>query len=87
MTINEIKNDCIFIEGVTNSNRIRAAMALTLSYLTPDVPGRTMRWIVPMLYDMAAYANLYGDPDVAGRIDDAAKGLWKHLDSCTNRPG
>jgi hypothetical protein len=90
MTIQEIKNDCIFIGGVTNSSRVQSAMALVLLHFTTPVTVvtvRSMRWIVPLLYDMAVYAGQYGDPDVADWLDDAADGLREHLDACTNRPG
>lgn len=75
MTIQEIKDFCLFIQGVTNSDRTRSAMVTAILYLTPNVPVRTTQWIVSMLRDLAVYADLYGDNDCANWLDDAADAL------------
>lgn len=83
MTIPEIRAICRTVWGATNSNRIHSAMDMAISYLLPDVPVRTMNWLIAMLFDLSAYADQYGDPDVADRLDKAGGALRDHFIACT----
>jgi hypothetical protein len=87
MTIREIDELCRVIRDTTVSDRVQSALVTAVSYLTPNVPVRTMRWIVPMLRDLAVWSESYGDARCAKGLDRAADALCEHLDACTNRPG
>lgn len=83
MTIREINNLCRAIRGATISNRIQSALDTAIKYLCDDVPNRTIRWIVPMLRDLAVYSKSYGytvDDGCAKALGRAADALCEHLD-------
>lgn len=83
MTIREIDERCRLIRDITVSDRIRSAMVTVVSYLTPNVSVRTMRWIVPMLRDLVTYSEAYGDYRCTKALGRAADALCEHLDACT----
>ncbi len=79
MTIQEIERACRLVRDTSVSDRIRVAMSAAIVYLDPDMPARTMRWVVAMLRDLADYADQYDDDDCADWLYDAANALRDHI--------
>lgn len=79
MTIREIERTCRLVRDTSVSDRTRVAMSAAIEYLTPDMPVRTMRWVVPMLRDLAVYADLYADDECADWLNKAADALHAHI--------
>jgi hypothetical protein len=82
MTIKEIDQLCRVIRDTTCSDRVRSAMVVAVDMLYDDMPISTIRWIVPMLRDMAVLSESFSstwDDRCSEAISRAADALCAHI--------